>query len=142
MFFHSFFYLHYRVLFFNINLFILLEANYFTILYWFCHTLTWNWVYMCFPSWTPLLPPSPCTPRKPELKETCVLQCSFILKCLFLGFLPSLNLSPVNLPRHVSLPGKELPRIQSSRSWWTVISILIESPATVNTTCAVSSFFF
>jgi len=26
--------------FFNINLFILNEANYFTILYWFCHTLT------------------------------------------------------------------------------------------------------
>ena len=28
------------ILFFNINLFILNEANYFTILYWFCHTLT------------------------------------------------------------------------------------------------------
>ena len=27
--------------FLNINLFILIEANYFTILYWLCHTLTW-----------------------------------------------------------------------------------------------------
>ena len=27
--------------FFNINLFILLEVNYFTIVYWFCHTSTW-----------------------------------------------------------------------------------------------------
>ena len=26
--------------FFNINLFILMQANYFTILYWFCHTAT------------------------------------------------------------------------------------------------------
>ena len=35
---------------------------YFTILYWFCHTLTWicqEWVYMCSPSWTPLPPLSP-----------------------------------------------------------------------------------
>ena len=29
------------ILFFNINVFILMKANYFTILYWFCHTLTW-----------------------------------------------------------------------------------------------------
>ena len=28
-------------IFFNINLFILLEVNYFTIVYWFCHTSTW-----------------------------------------------------------------------------------------------------
>ena len=27
--------------FLNINLFILIGANYFTILYWFCHTSTW-----------------------------------------------------------------------------------------------------
>ena len=27
--------------FFNLNLFVLMEANYFTILYWFCHTSTW-----------------------------------------------------------------------------------------------------
>ena len=26
--------------FFNLNLFVLMEANYFTILYWFCHTST------------------------------------------------------------------------------------------------------
>ena len=29
------------ILFFNLNFFIYLEANYFTILYWFCHTSTW-----------------------------------------------------------------------------------------------------
>ena len=31
--------------------FIYLEANYFTILYWFCHTLTWI-CHGCFPQWT------------------------------------------------------------------------------------------
>ena len=40
-----------------------MEVNYFTILYWFCHTSTWinmnpPWVYTCSPSWTPLPPPS------------------------------------------------------------------------------------
>ena len=33
------FYLHLLLL--NLNLFILLEANYFTIVYWLCHTSTW-----------------------------------------------------------------------------------------------------
>ena len=34
---------------------------YFTILYWFCHTLTWNppRVYTSSQSWTPLPPPTP-----------------------------------------------------------------------------------
>ena len=37
-----------------------MEANYFTILYWFCHISNMNppWVYTCSPSWTPLPPPS------------------------------------------------------------------------------------
>ena len=29
------------IYFFNLNVFILIEANYFTLLYWFCHTSTW-----------------------------------------------------------------------------------------------------
>ena len=41
-----------------------MEANYFTILYWFCHTSTQirPWVYTCSQSWTPLPPPSPYHP--------------------------------------------------------------------------------
>ena len=39
-----------------------MEVNYFTILYWFCHTSTLNLpqVYTCSPFWTPSLLP-PCT---------------------------------------------------------------------------------
>ena len=34
-----------------------MEVNYFTILYWFCHTSTWICHrYTCSPSWTPLPP--------------------------------------------------------------------------------------
>ena len=41
-------------------LFFKLEANYFTILWWFLPYIHMNppWVYMCSPSWTPLPPPS------------------------------------------------------------------------------------
>ena len=38
-----------------------MEANYFTILYWFCHTSTWIH-HGCSPSWTPLPTPSPYHP--------------------------------------------------------------------------------
>ena len=49
--------------FFNINLF-KLEANYITILYWFCHNINMNppRLYMCSPFWIPLPPPSPYHP--------------------------------------------------------------------------------
>ena len=53
---------------------------YFTILYWFCHTLTWihHGCTMCSPSWTPLPPPflshpsgsSQCT--SPEHPVSCI----------------------------------------------------------------------
>ena len=41
-----------------------LEANYFTILWWFLTSIDMNqsWVYMCSPSWDPLPPPSPSHP--------------------------------------------------------------------------------
>ena len=41
-----------------------LEANCFTILWWFLPYIHMNqpWVYMCSPSWTPLPPPSPSHP--------------------------------------------------------------------------------
>ena len=41
-----------------------MEANYFTILWWFLPFIAMNqpWVYMCSPSWTPLSPPSPFHP--------------------------------------------------------------------------------
>ena len=57
-----------------------MEANYFTILYWFCHTLTWI-CHRCIqsaPSWTPLPPPCPSHPSgssqctSPEHPVSCV----------------------------------------------------------------------
>ena len=41
-----------------------LGDNYFTILWWFLPHVNMNWprVYMCPPSWNPLLPPSPRIP--------------------------------------------------------------------------------
>ena len=49
---------------FFFNLLILLEVNYFTILYWFCHTSTWihHGCTHVPPSWIPLPPPSPYHP--------------------------------------------------------------------------------
>ena len=45
-----------------------LEANYFTILWWFLPYIGMNLpqVYMCSPSWTPLPPPSPSYPSRPS----------------------------------------------------------------------------
>ena len=58
-----------------------MKANYFTILYWFCHTSTWirhERVYTCPPSWIPLPPPSPYHPSgssqctSPEHPVSCI----------------------------------------------------------------------
>ena len=56
-----------------------MEANYFTILWWFLPYIHMNqpWVYMCFPSCTPLPPPSPSHPSEssqctnPEHPASC-----------------------------------------------------------------------
>ena len=57
-----------------------MEVNYFTILYWFCHTLTWiHHGYTCVPHPEPLLsPPSPSHPSEssqctsPEHPVSCI----------------------------------------------------------------------
>ena len=57
-----------------------MEANYFTILYWFCHTSTWirHGCTCVSPSWNPLLPPSPYHPSgssqctSPENPVSCI----------------------------------------------------------------------
>ena len=57
-----------------------LEANYFTILWWFLpyFHMKQPWVYMCFPFWTPLPPPSPSHPSGssqctvPEHHVSCI----------------------------------------------------------------------
>ena len=57
-----------------------LEANYFTILWWFLTYIHMNqpWVYMCSPSWPSLPPPSPSHPSQsshctsPEHPASCI----------------------------------------------------------------------
>ena len=57
-----------------------MEANYFTILWWFLPYINVNpsRVYMCSPSWTPLPPPSPSHPTgssqdtSPEHPVSCI----------------------------------------------------------------------
>ena len=59
-----------------------MEANCFTILWWFLPYIDMNqpWVYMCSPSWTPLPPPSPSHPSgstqctSPEHPERRILK--------------------------------------------------------------------
>ena len=57
-----------------------MEANYFTILWWFLPYIDINqpWVYISSPSWSPLLPPSPSHPSgssqctSPEHPVSCM----------------------------------------------------------------------
>ena len=57
-----------------------MEANYFTILWWFLPYIHMNqsWVYMCSPTWTPLPSPFPSHPSgssqciSPELPVSCI----------------------------------------------------------------------
>ena len=59
-----------------------LEANYFTILWWFCHTLTWiSHGCTCVPILTPLPPPSPSHPS--GLSQCTGFECP--VSCIKLG---------------------------------------------------------
>ena len=63
-----------------VDFFFKLEANYFTILWWFLSYIHMNqpWVYMCSPSWPFLPPPSPSHPSgssqctSPEHPVSCI----------------------------------------------------------------------
>ena len=98
-----------KPLFLNINLFIYLEANYFTILYWFWHTSTWIH-HGCtrFPSCMPLPPPSPyhpsgssqCTsPKHPVLCIEPGLAIPFIYDIIHVSLPFSLIILPLPLPQ-------------------------------------------
>ena len=61
-----------------------LEANYFTILWWWFlsyNDMSQPWVYMCPPSWTPLPPPSPSHPS--GLSQCTSFECP--VSCIELG---------------------------------------------------------
>ena len=100
-----------------------LEANYFTILYWFCHTLTWiHHVYMSPPSWTPLPPPYPshssgssqCT--SPEHPVSCLE--------------PGLEIHFMYDNIHISMPFSQIippspSPTESKRLFYTSVSLLL-----------------
>ena len=52
-----------------------MEANCFTILWWFLPYIDMNqpWVYMCPPPWKPLLPPSPLHPSR--MSQSTISEC-------------------------------------------------------------------
>ena len=69
-----------------------LEANYFTILYWFLSYIDMNqpWIYMCSPSRSPLPPPSPPDPsgssqctRSEHLSSSLLYQAYCLMPCCY-----------------------------------------------------------
>ena len=97
-----------------------MEANYFILLYWFCHTSTW--IRHGFPSWTPLPPPSPYHPSgssqctSPEHPVSCIK--------------PGLVICFTYDNIHVSMPFSKLssnPRLlsESKRLFYTTVSLLL-----------------
>ena len=96
----------------------------FTILYWFCHTLTWNlpWVYMRSQSWTPLPPPtpyhlsgsSPCT--SPKHPVSCIEH------RLVIHFLP--DSTHVSMPFSQIIPPSPSPT-ESKSPFYTSMSLLL-----------------
>ena len=109
--------------FVNINLF-KLEANCFTILYWFCHNINMNppWLYMCSPSWTPLPPPSPYHPSgsfqctSPRHPVSCIE--------------PGLAIHFIYDIIHVSMPFSQITAsspspTESKRLFYTSVSLLL-----------------
>ena len=76
----------------SIFFFFQLEANYFTILWWFLPYIHMNqpWVYMCFPFWPSLLPPSSSLPSGSSQCTSCEHPAS----CIEPGLIP------VNLKRN------------------------------------------
>ena len=101
-----------------------MEANYFTILWWFLPYIDMNqpWVYMCSPSWTPLLPPSTSHPSgssqctRPEHPVSCIkpgLEICFIYDNIHVSMLFSQIIPPSPSPT------------ESKRLLYTSVSLLL-----------------
>ena len=116
----------FRFLFFyffkNINLF-WLEVNYFTILYWFCHTSTWiHQVYTCSPSWTPFPPPSMYHPSGSSQCTSPKHPVSCIGPGLAIRFI--YGIIHVSMPFSQIIPPSPSPT-ESKRLFYTSVSLLL-----------------
>ena len=90
-----------------------MEVNYFTILYWFCHTsINMNppQVYTCFPSWTPLPPPSPYHPSGSSQCTSPKHPVSDIEPGLVIHF--TYDIIHVSMPFSQIIPSSFSPRVQ------------------------------
>ena len=102
-----------------------MEANYFTILYWFCHTLTWishgctPWLN---PSWTPLPPPSPYHPSGSSQCISPKHPVSCIGPGLVIHFI--YDIIHVSMPFSQIIPPSPSPT-ESNRLFYTSVSLLL-----------------
>ena len=74
---------------------------YFTILYWFCHTLTWicHGLYMCSPSWTPShLPPHPIPLGHPSAPAPRCIKLGLVIHFTYDNLHVSMPFSHIILP--------------------------------------------
>ena len=107
--------------FLNVKFFVLLF--YFTILYWFCHTLTWILhVSTRFPSWAPLPPSSPSHPSRSSQCTSSEHSISCIEPGLATRFTYD-NLH-VSMPLSHIIPPSPSPT-ESKRLFYTSVSLLL-----------------
>ena len=101
-----------------------MEANYFTVLYWFCHTLTWiGHGYTCVsPSWTPLPPTSPSNPSGSSQCTSPEHPVSCIEPGLVIHF--TYDIIHVSMPFSQIIPPSPSPR-ESKRLFYISVSLLL-----------------
>ena len=99
-----------------------MEANYFTMLYWFCHTLTWiHHGYICVPHPDPSfhLPPHPIPLGHPSAQAPSTLYHASNLDLQFVS-----HISHVSMPFSQIIPPLPSPT-ESKRLFTTSVSLLL-----------------
>ena len=115
---------HFLIFFFKLTYLFSLETNYFTILWWFCHTLTWI-THRCTgvpPSWIPIPPPSPFHPSGSSQSTSPEHPVSCIEPGLVIYF--TYDNIHVSMPFSQIIPPSPSPT-ESKRLFYTSVSLLL-----------------